>query len=350
MAFHGKDDVLDIKAQAHVWKIIYGFADSLVLRCAVELGIVDIIDNNNQPMALADLASKLPVSDVNCDNLYRILRYLVKMEILRVEKSDDGQKKYALEPIATLLSRNAKRSMVPMILGMTQKDFMTPWHSMKDGLSDNGTAFEKAMGMTIWEYLEGHPDQSQLFNEGMAGETRLLTSSLISGSRDMFQGIDSLVDVGGGNGTTVKAISDAFPHIKCTLFDLPHVIANSYDLPNIERIGGDMFKSVPSAQAIILKLILHDWNDEDSIKILKQCRNAVPKDGGKVIIVDVALDEESDHELSSTRLILDIDMLVNTGGKERTKEVWEKIVKSAGFSGCKIRHIAAIQSVIEVFP
>ncbi|KAF5177719.1 O-methyltransferase [Thalictrum thalictroides] len=99
-----------------------------------------------------------------------------------------------------------------------------------------------------------------------------------------------------------------------------------------------------------MQLILHDWNDEDSIKILKQCRKSIPKDGGKVIIVDVALDEDSDHELSSTRLILDIDMLVNTGGKERTKEDWEKLVKCAGFSGCKIRHIAAIQSVIEVFP
>nr|AAU20768.1 3'-hydroxy-N-methyl-(S)-coclaurine 4'-O-methyltransferase [Thalictrum flavum subsp. glaucum] len=346
-AFQGKDASVDIKAQAHVWKIIYGFADSLVLRCAVELGIFDIIDNNNQPIPLADLASKLPISNVNLDNLFRILRYLVKMELLSYAADD----KYALEPIAKLVLRNEKRSMVPMVLGMTQKDFMTPWHSMKDGLTDNGvTAFEKAMGMTIWEYLEGHPDQSQLFNEGMAGETRLLTSSLISGSKDMFQSIDSLVDVGGGNGTTIKAISVAFPHIKCTLFDLPHVIANSYDHPNIERIGGDMFKGMPSAQAILLKLILHDWNDEDSIKILKQCRKAVPKDGGKVIIVDVALDEDSDHELSSTRLILDIDMLVNTGGKERTKEDWEKLVKCAGFSGCKIRHIAAIQSVIEVFP
>ncbi|KAI3994549.1 hypothetical protein MKX01_028293 [Papaver californicum] len=103
----------------------------------------------------------------------------------------------------------------------------------------------------------------------MAGETRLLTKTLIEDCRDTFQGLDSLVDIGGGNGTTIKAIYEAFPHIKCTLYDLPHVIANSHDHPNIEKVPGDMFKSVPSAQAILLKLILHDWTDEQCVDILQ---------------------------------------------------------------------------------
>ncbi|OVA10701.1 O-methyltransferase [Macleaya cordata] len=341
---------VDIKAQAHLWNIIYGFADSLVLRCAVEIGIADIIKNNNGSISVTELSSKLPISNVNCDNLYRVLRYLVHMGILKEDSDINGVKLYSLQPVATLLLRDAERSMVPIILGMTQKDFMIPWHFMKEGLGNGSTAFEKGMGMTIWQYLEGHPEQSQLFNEGMAGETRLLTKSLIDGCRDTFEGLTSLVDVGGGNGTTIKGIYDAFPHIKCSLYDLPHVIANSHDHPNIERIPGDMFKSVPSAQAILLKLILHDWTDEECVSILEKCREAVPKETGKVIIVDVALEEESQHELTKTRLILDIDMLVNTGGRERTEDDWEKLLKRAGFRGHKIRHIAAIQSVIEAFP
>lgn len=131
---------------------------------------------------------------------------------------------------------------------------MVPWHYMKDGLGGETTAFEKGMGMTIWEYLESHPEKSQMFNEGMAGETRLLTSSLIAGCRDMFEGIGSLVDVGGGNGTALKAISKAFPHLKCTVFDLPHVIENSVECAGVERVSGDMFKAVPSAQAIMMKV------------------------------------------------------------------------------------------------
>ena len=144
--------------------------------------------------------------------------------------------------------------MVPILLGMTQKDFLVPWHYMKDGLSGETTAFEKGMGMTIWEYLERNPEKSQLFNEGMAGETRLLTRSLIAGCRDMFEGIGSLVDVGGGNGTTLKAISQAFPQIKCTVFDLPYVIEDSVECPGVERVAGDMFRAVPGAQAIMMKV------------------------------------------------------------------------------------------------
>ncbi|RZC68100.1 hypothetical protein C5167_031358 [Papaver somniferum] len=199
-------------------------------------------------------------------------------------------------------------------------------------------------------YLEGNPDQSQLFNEGMAGETSLLTKTLIEDCRDTFQNLDSLVDIGGGNGTTIKAIYEAFPHIKCTLYDLPHVIANSTDHPNIVKIPGDMFKSVPSTQAILLKLILHGWTDEQCVNILIRCKEAINQETGKVIIVDVALEEESEHELTKTRLILDIDMMVNTGGRERTADDWENLLKRAGFRSHKIRQIRAIQSVIEAFP
>ncbi|MCL7035707.1 hypothetical protein MKW94_027932 [Papaver nudicaule] len=342
-----------IKDQAHLWNIIYGFADSLVLRCAVEIGIADIIKNNNGSITLAQLSSKLPIPNVNSEHLHRILRYLVHLNILHQETCNGGvDKVYSLKPAGTLLSRDAERSMVPMILGMTQKDFMVPWHFIKEGLENSGktTAFEIAMGIDIWKYLEDKPDQSQLFNEGMAGETRLLTKTLIEDCRDMFQGLDSLVDIGGGNGTTIMAIYKAFPGIKCTLYDLPHVVANSHEHPNIEKMSGDMFEFVPSAQAILLKMILHDWTDEKCVNILEKCRVAIPKETGKVIIVDVALEERSEHELTKTRLILDIDMLVNTGGRERTADDWGNLLKRAGFRSHKIRPIRAIQSVIEAFP
>ncbi|KAK9088031.1 hypothetical protein Syun_030425 [Stephania yunnanensis] len=302
-------------------------------------------------MTVMELASKLQISNPSSDRLYRILRYLVHVRLLNVTQVD-GLKRYAIQSAAKFLLRDYDKSMVPIILGMTKKEFMSSWHNIKDGLSDDGsTAFDKVMGMSFFEYLEENPSQSKLFNEAMAGETRLLTASLINDCKDIFREVESLVDIGGGNGTTIKAISDAFPHINCTLFDLPHVVADSdHDHPNIKRVAGDMFESIPSSQAILLKLILHDWSDEDCVRILKRCREAVAKEGGKVIIVDVALEEESKHELSNARLVLDIDMLVNTGGKERSKEDWEKLIKLAGFGGFKIRHIAAIQSVIEVFP
>ncbi|KAK9146045.1 hypothetical protein Sjap_005948 [Stephania japonica] len=326
---------MDVHEQAHLWKLIYGFVDTLVVRSAVELGILDIINKNVKPMTVLDLASKLPISNPSSDRLYRILRYLVHVRLLKVTEVD-GLKRFSIQPVAKFLLRDHDKSMVPIILGMTKKDFISSWHHIKDGLSDDGsTAFDKVMGMSFFEYLQENPSQSKLFNEAMAGETRLLTASLINDCKDIFQGIESLVDIGGGNGTTIKAISDAFPHLNCSLFDLPHVVTDSND-------------DHPRSNAFLL--ILHDWSDEDCVRILKRCKEAVAKEGGKVIIVDVALEEDSKHELNNARLVLDIDMLVNTGGKERSREDWEKLIKLAGFGGYKIRHIAAIQSVIEVFP
>ncbi|KAI3996275.1 hypothetical protein MKX01_026743 [Papaver californicum] len=268
-------EVVSTKDQAHLWNIIYGFADSLVLRCAVEIGISDIIKNNNgSSITLSELSSKLPIPNVKSDHLHRIVRYLVHLNILKQESCRNGgrfNRVYSLKPAGTLLLRDAERSMVPMILGMTEKEFMVPWHFMKEGLGSGGstTAFERGMGMDIWKYLE---------------------------------------------------------------------------------VPGDMFKSVPSAQAILLKLILHDWTDEQCVDILYKCKKAIPKETGKVIIVDVALEKESEHELTKTRLILDIDMMVNTGGRERTADDWENLLKRAGFQSHKIRPIRAIQSVIEAFP
>ncbi|KAK9088033.1 hypothetical protein Syun_030427 [Stephania yunnanensis] len=272
----------------------------------VELGIPDLIYSHEKPISLGELASKLPIQDVNLDKLRRVLRHLSYMKIVRVVEDADN----------ISIADHYKHA---------SKEFVIPWHYIKEGLNSSSAPFEKAMGMTFWEYLEGHLDDSKHFNEGMASETRLLTSSLVDGCRDIFQSISSLVDVGGGNGTTLKAISKAFPHIKCTLFDLPYVVANAHD-----DSSGTL----------------------QTLKILKKCKEAVAREGGKVIVVDVALEDEGSHEdaLSGSRLALDMDMLVTTGGKERTKEDWEKLVKLAGFKGCKIRHIGAIQSVIELIP
>lgn len=99
-----------------------------------------------------------------------------------------------------------------------------------------------------------------------------------------------------------------------------------------------------------MQCILHDWGDEDCVKILKKCKEAVPEEGGKVIIVDIVLDPKSSHPLTHMRMCMDLDMLLMTGGKERTEEEWKNLIQSAGYRGYKIKHISAVQSVIEAFP
>nr|AJD20222.1 norcoclaurine 6-O-methyltransferase [Sinopodophyllum hexandrum] len=343
----------NISSQAKLWNFIYGFAESLVLKCAVELDFANIIHNHGKPMTLSELASQLPVMQpVNTNSLYRVMRYLVHINIFtKTLDENDGETKYGLAAPAKFLVKGWDNCMVGSILGITDKVFMEPWYYIKDELAPGtGTAFELALGKDIWEYMGENPEKNKLFNAAMACDTSMIMSALISECKDKFNGIRTLVDVGGGTGTAARNIARAFPNIKCTVYDLPHVIADSPVYPEINRVSGDMFKCIPNADAILMKCILHDWEDKECIEILKRCKEAVPVDGGKVIIIDVVLDGESEHPYTKVRLNSDLDMMLNTEGKERTKEGWKKLFKAAGYRDYNITQISALQSVIEAFP
>ncbi|KAK1270966.1 hypothetical protein QJS04_geneDACA004427 [Acorus gramineus] len=337
----------DPSGDTKIWNHMYAYADSLILRCAAELKIADAIHSHGEPITLHELAaSNLPLS---MDHLHRLMRYLVKIKIFTMHEGSDEEPKYGLTPASKILLNHHERCMSPTILMMTDPDFLTPWHHLIDGLDGESTAFEKAMGKGIWDYMSENPEKSRMFNEAMAADTRLLTSALIRDCEGMFGGIGSLVDVGGGTGTALRAIARAFPHVRCTVYDLPHVIAESPAYPEIERAHGNMFESIPPAEAVLMKCILHDWDDKECIEILKKCKEAVPRDG-KVIIVDVVLEMGSKHPFNKWRMNMDLDMMINTGGKERTEEEWKELIYAAGFAGYSIKNISALQSVIETYP
>ncbi|KAK1289768.1 hypothetical protein QJS10_CPB18g00724 [Acorus calamus] len=341
-----------LQAESHVLDIMYGFAESLVLRSVVELKIPDIIDSNGGPISLSGLASQLNLPLIDMGRLRRLMRYLVYMQIFYFVDS-----RYGLEPsVAPYLLSKGERTMAPIILsflGEADDDYAANECTQTQIQMRHKTHFEKAMGMTFWEFLEKDPEKSKIFNATMAA--RFQMSSFVRCCKGMFESITSLVDVGGLNGATLDAISKAFPHIKCTVFDLPHAITtSSLDYPKLKRIPGDMFKSVPGAQAVLLKEILHEWSDEDCTAILRRCKEAVVnEEGGRVIIFDVVLvlsDETTDDGLNKVRMASDMDMMVTTGGKERTEKEWKKLIYGAGYREYKITHIDALRSVIEAFP
>ncbi|KAH0636389.1 hypothetical protein KY290_036830 [Solanum tuberosum] len=121
----------------------------------------------------------------------------------------------------------------------------------------------------------------------MASDSRLVVSVVIENCKAIFEGLKSLVDVGGGIGIVAKVIADAFLEMNCIVFYLPHVIERCEGSKNLSYVGGNMLKFIPSADAILLKWVLHDWNDEECIKILKKCKEEIPskEKGGKVIII-----------------------------------------------------------------
>ncbi|KAF2303262.1 hypothetical protein GH714_016135 [Hevea brasiliensis] len=156
----------------------------------------------------------------------------------------------------------------------------------------------------------------------MASDSQML-NLVIRDCKPIFEGVNSLVDVGGGNGSLARIISEGFPHMKCTVLEIPQVVANLQGTKNLNYVGGDMCQHIPSADVIILKLILHGWSDEECLKILKKCKEAISSkgEGGKVIVIDLVINEKKDeHELTETKLLFDMLMMYLTTGRERSEK------------------------------
>jgi len=194
----------------------------------------------------------------------------------------------------------------------------------------------------------------------MASDTAFLMPIVLRECGDeVFRGLTSLVDVAGGLGGAAANIAAAFPDLKCTVLDLPQVVAKAAAGSNekVQYVGGDMFESIPPADAVLLKWILHDWSDDECVKILKKCKQAIPPRaaGGKVIIIDMVVgsaDEpspESDVRHVETQVLFDL-LIMCINGVERDELEWKKIFSEAGFHDYRIIPVLGVRSIIELYP
>ncbi|XP_050206521.1 xanthohumol 4-O-methyltransferase-like [Mercurialis annua] len=341
-----------IRGQAQVWQHMLAFADSMALKCAVELRIPDIIQSHGNPISLSQIASSIIDSpSPNIPYLKRIMRLLVRRKIFSAEQpSDGGETLYGLTEVSKWLVRDSETTVAPMFLMETHPWAMNPWHCLSQCVKDGGNAFEKANGYKIWEFAARNDEFNKIFNSGLASTSRVTMRAILEGNKDGFCDLKSLVDVGGGTGNLVSEIVKKYPKIKGINYDLPHVVSTAPEYEGVCHVGGDMFQSVPNADAVIMKYILHDWNDEDCVKLLKNCRKAIPEKTGKVMIVDIVLKPEGDGLFDDTGLVFDLLMIAHTEGAERTEVEWKKLLEEAGFPRYKIINIPAMTSIIEAYP
>uniref|UniRef100_A0A453M975 O-methyltransferase C-terminal domain-containing protein n=1 Tax=Aegilops tauschii subsp. strangulata TaxID=200361 RepID=A0A453M975_AEGTS len=218
---------------------------------------------------------------------------------------------------------------------------------LKDVALEGGQPFHRAHGMTAYEYNSTDPRANCLFNEAMLNHSTIITKKLLEFYRG-FDNVETLVDVAGGVGATAHAITSKYPHIKGVNFDLPHVISEAPPYPGVQHIAGDMFKKVPSGDAILLKWILHNWTDDYCMTLLRNCYDALPMNG-KVVIVEGILPVKPDA-MPSTQTMFQVDMMMllhTAGGKERELSEFEELAKGAGFSTVKTSYIYSTAWVIE---
>ncbi|KAI3896762.1 hypothetical protein MKW98_009615 [Papaver atlanticum] len=346
-----------LKGQEEIWVHMFAFVDSMALKCAVELGIPDIINSHGRSVTMSEIIDSLKTttsssSFPDADYLTRIMRLLVRNRVFASKfDQESNQVCYDLTPSSKWLLKDSEFNLSPFILAELEPLLLKPWQYMATCVKEGGFPFKKAHGYEIWDFALANPTFNRLFNNGMRCTAEIIINAVLVNYKDGFDGIGSLVDVGGGTGAMITEIVKANPHIRGINFDRPHVIAAAPVHPAIMHVGGDMFADIPKADAIIMKWIMHDWGDEDCVKILKNCYKAIPKTkNGKLIIVDCILQPNGDGPFDKTGLAFDLLMMAHaSGGKERTEAEWKLLLNNAGFPRYNIIQIPSIPSIIEAF-
>ncbi|OAY33983.1 probable O-methyltransferase 3 [Manihot esculenta] len=284
------------------------------------------------------------------------------MSFFTLQKTAD-QESYLLTPASRLLLKDNPLSTSSFVLLALDQVLLETYNCMSTWFQkDEPNPFVTVFGEPLWEYASHEARVNNLFNGAMANDSSLIGKAVVVKCKEVFQGLNSLVDVAGGTGNMAKAISDAFPVLKCTALDLPHVVADLEGNTKSNFLAGDMFKAVPPADAILLKWILHNWPDEECVKILKNCEEAIRKNGNekqrgnKVIIIDMVMGNqtwnsiEEDDKITEAQLLFDMEMMCSAIGKERNEKEWAKLFLDSGFSNYKVIPVSGSRALIEIYP
>ncbi|KAK9075133.1 hypothetical protein SSX86_003453 [Deinandra increscens subsp. villosa] len=315
---------------------------AMVLVNTIKLKVLDSIAEAGPDARLLshDIASRLAIPNQDAPNMLdRMLRLLASHSIVTCTEEVHETRRvrvYGLTPVAKYFIPNEDGASLGPLMQLSQdKVFIDSWFALDDAVVNGGVPFDKVHGAHAFEYPALDKRFNEVFNKAMINHTTIVMKEILKHYCG-FDNVKSLVDVGGGLGITLNMIVSKHPTIKGINFDLPHVIKHAPLYQGIEHIGGDMFKKVPQADAIFMKWILHDWDDNSCVKLLKNCYKALP-DNGKVVIVEGILPFVPDTS-SFVKVNTHIDAIMmtqNPGGKERTGDEFLALAKDAGFMGIR---------------
>jgi hypothetical protein len=327
-----------------IFQLATGYILSAALQTAVRLGIADLLANG--PRTSGDLAS---ATKTNEDALYRVLRALAMVGVFQ---ESDGRR-FALTPSSDLL-RKDRHAMYDMALWISSPFHFRVYANTIDAVRTGTPGVEKAFGMPVFEYLARDPELSEIFNNAMTSFSETVAPAVLEVYD--FSGIGVLVDVAGGHGRILTSILQKYPAMRGILMDIDHVIAGAHAKiaamnlqDRCEAVAGDFFKAVPpGGDAYIMKHIIHDWDDERASVILRNIRTALDgKPKGKVILLEAIIQPGSGPDLMK---LMDLEMLMMPGGRERTAEEFRALFTRSGFELTRIIKNQSFVNVIEAVP
>ncbi len=320
----------------------------IVQRCVyivTEAWIPDMLSEG--PRGIERLAKD---AGLNEDALYRVMRALTGIGIFKEKKGRVFEN--------TKLSESLQSGIVGSMAALTKYTGSAwnvhEWADIYQCIEKGKDIFQIKYGERFFDWLEKNPEEYRTFDEAMTSLSKLSDDPITAAYN--FSRIGSIVDIAGGHGFQLATILKANPHIKGVLIELERVILaakqeealnDPFVKDRVEFVAGDFFESVPGGcDAYFMKSILHDWEDEGAVKILKSCRKAM-HDKAKLLVVDMVVKSDNQPHLSKN---LDMGMILLLGGRERTKEEFEKIFTESGFKLNRIIPTASPYCIVEGIP
>ncbi len=326
-----------------ILEMVSGIWISQAVGVAAKLGIADYISD-------AGTSSDEVAKKVNAQRepVYRLMRALSVVGIF----TELPHRIFQLTSVGACLKTDHPQSMRYMAIFQTQTNWQH-WEHLEYCVKTGGDAVTKVRKEHFFDYLSKNKEIAEHFDKSMVNISKMELDSVIAAYD--FSKFKTIADVGGGYGAFLGTILQTYPQVKGILFDLPHVVAtgknhlkelNVFDRVKVE--GGSFFEEAPmGADCYMMKHIIHDWDDEKCIKILKNIRSQIPSDG-KLLLFEPVVPEAGVSDFSK---FLDLEMLVVTeGGKERTKEEFTELLKKAKFKLDKIVPTISMVKVIEASP
>ncbi|GMH18322.1 hypothetical protein Nepgr_020163 [Nepenthes gracilis] len=323
--------------------LVSGSVPAMVLKAIVELDVLEVIKRAGPGAYLspAKIVAELPTNNPDAAvMLDRMLRLLASYSVVTcsVQMLSNGCTEwlYGLAPVCKFLTKNEDGVSLAAFCLIQDRVRFESWQFMKEVVLQGGSPFNKALGTTMFEYNGENPKFNDVFNNAMSNHSTLIMKKILETYKG-FEGLSSLVDVGGGIGATLSMIVSKYPTIKGINFDLPHVIKDAPSFPGVQHIAGDMFVSIPKGDAIFMKWICHNWSDEHCMKLLRNCYASLPHHS-KVIVCESII-PTAPGSTATTKALFHMDTIMMAhlpGGKERLENEFEGLAKEAGFQGFRV--------------
>lgn len=328
-------------------QMIAGFRISRAIYVAAKLGIADLLKDG--PLSSEELAQR---TGTHALSLYRVMRALASASIF----AENDQHQFVLNPLAATLGNDVPGSLRAWAIASLGDEGYQTWGDLMYSVRTGEIAFDHVFGTGVWQYRAQHPEDARVFDEAMANTAKIANAAVLN--EYSFSGFNKIVDVGGGDGGFLIDILTANPNLKGVLIDLPHVaekakrrIVDAGLTGRCEVVGGDIFTSVPPGGCgYVLSRVVNSFDNERSITILKTCRQAMGVEAKLILVQRVLPDRAESSSIAQTVYAIDLQMMVTTGGRERTVTEHRELLAAAGFQITRIVRTQSEMSVVECVP